>query len=173
LVETRPALQTAQRFEGAVMNEAVISAVAALTGSALGGLTPIISNYLIQRGLTQRELLTHELVERQNLYAEFIRFGTTLYVSATTKEPQDENLDDLVKLYALVGRIRLYASAPVIEAAQDFAALVTEKYGSAAISIEDLRSATLKPHLDPLHPFSVQCRKELEEIFHHYYSRKT
>lgn len=155
------------------MNEAVISAVAALTGSALGGLTPIVSNYLIQRGLTQRELLTHELVERQNLYAEFIQFGTTLYVSATTKEPRDENFDDLVKLYALVGRIRLYASAPVIEAAQDFAALVTEQYGRAAISIEDLRSATLKPHLDPLHSFSVECRKELEEIFHHYYSRKT
>ena len=154
------------------MNEAVISAVAALTGSALGGLTPIISNYLIQRGLTQRELLTHELVERQNLYAEFIRFGTPLYVSAITKEPQDENLDDLVKLYALVGRIRLYASAPVIEAAQDFVALVTEKYGSAAVTIEDLRSATLKPHVDPLRPFSIQCRKELEEIFHHYYSRK-
>jgi hypothetical protein len=155
------------------MNEAVISAVAALTGSALGGLTPIISNYLIQRGLTQRELLTHELVERQNLYAEFIRFGTALYVSATTKEPQDENLDDLVKLYALVGRIRLYASAPVIKAAQDFAAVVTEKSASAAVSIEELRSATLKPHVDPLHPFSVQCRKELEEIFHHYYSRNT
>ena len=155
------------------MNDAVISAVAALTGSALGGLTPIISNYLIQRGLTQRELLTHELVERQNLYAEFIQFGTTLYVSATTKEPQDESFDDLIKLYALVGRIRLYASAPIIEAAQDFAALVTEKYGRAAISIEDLRSATLKPHLDPLHPFSIQCRQELEEIFHHYYSRKT
>jgi len=155
------------------MNEAVISAAAALTGSALGGLTPIISNYLIQRGLTQRELLTRELVERQNLYAEFIRYGTTLYVSAMTKEPQDENFDDLVALYALVGRIRLYASAPVIEAAQDFAALINEKYGSAAVSTEDLRSATLKPHLDPLHPFSVECRKELEEVFHHYYSRNT
>jgi hypothetical protein len=33
------------------MNDAMISAVAALTGSALGGLTPIVSNYLIQRGL--------------------------------------------------------------------------------------------------------------------------
>ena len=106
-----------QRLEGVVMNEAVVSAVAALTGSALGGITPIISNYLIQRGLTQRELLTHELVERQNLYAEFIQFGTTLFVRATTKEPQDENMDDLVKLYALVGRVRLYASTPVVEAA--------------------------------------------------------
>ena len=59
------------------MNEALISAVAALTGSAVGGITPIISNYLIQRGLTDREL-TRELAERQNLYSEFIRFGTTL-----------------------------------------------------------------------------------------------
>jgi hypothetical protein len=38
-------------------------------------MTPIISNYLIRRGLTRRELLTHELAERQNLYAEIIRFG--------------------------------------------------------------------------------------------------
>jgi hypothetical protein len=155
------------------MNDALISAVAALSGSALGGLTPIISNYLIQRGLTQRELLNRELAERQNLYSEFIRFGTKLYVNATTKEPEEENLDDLVALYALISRIRLYASDPVIEAAQDFAAVVTQRYGSAAISIEDLRSETLKPHVDPLNPFSIQCRKELEEIFHHYYSRKT
>jgi hypothetical protein len=113
-----------------IMNEALISAVAALTGSAVGGLTPIISNYLIQRGLTERELVTRELAERQNLYSEFIRFGVTLYVKAITKEPQDENFDDLVALYALVSRIRLYSSAPVIKAAQDFAALVTEKYGA-------------------------------------------
>jgi hypothetical protein len=156
-----------------MMNEAFISAVAALTGSAVGGLTPIISNYLIQRGLTERELLTRELAERQNLYAEFIRFGTTLYVKAITKEPQDENFDDLVALYALVGRIRLYSSAPVIKAAEEFAALVTDKYGSSAISIEDLRSATLKPHVDPLNPVSIQCRQELEEFFRRHYARKT
>jgi hypothetical protein len=153
-----------------LMNEALISAVAALTGSAVGGLTPIISNYLIQRGLTERELLTRELAERQNLYSEFIRFGTTLYVKAITKEPKDENFDDLVALYALVGRIRLYSSAPVIKAAQDFAALVAEKYGSAAISIEDIRSATVKPHVDPLSAFSLQCRQELEELSRRHYA---
>jgi hypothetical protein len=155
------------------MNAALISAIAALTGSAVGGLTPIISSYLIQRGLTERELVTRELAERQNLYAEFIRFGTTLYVKAITKEPQDENFDDLVSLYALVNRIRLYSSGPVITAAQDFAAIVAEKYGSAAISIEDLRSATLKPHVDPLSSFSIQCRQELEDFFRGHYSRRT
>jgi hypothetical protein len=150
-----------------IMNDALVSALAALTGSMVGGLTPIISNYLIQRGLTERELLTRELAERQNLYVEFIRFGTTVFVSATTREPQNENFDDLIALYALVGRIRLYASTPVTEAAQDFAALVAKRYGTAAISVEDLTKATLGPHVDPLGAFSVHCRQELEDIRRH------
>ncbi|HEY1760606.1 MAG TPA: hypothetical protein VGG72_34845 [Bryobacteraceae bacterium] len=150
------------------MNEALISAVAALTGSALGGITPIISNYLVQRGLTERELFTRQLAERQELYSEFIRFGAKVYVSATTQEPKDENFDDLTALYALVSRIRLYASPPVIEAAQDFASLVTEEYGRPAISIEALRSAALNQHVNPLSKFSIQCRQELEETRRHY-----
>jgi hypothetical protein len=155
------------------MNDAMISAVAALTGSALGGLTPLISNYLIQRGLTARELLTRELTERQNMYSEFIRFGTTIYVKAITNEPQNGSLDDLVALYALVGRMRLYASARVSKAAEEFAALVTEKYGNPAIPIEVLRSAAVKSRVDPLGAFSIECRKELEEVSRRHHSRKT
>ena len=68
------------------MNPATLSALAALGGSALGGITPLISNFLIQRGLTKRELLTRELAERQALYADFIQFATKVYVSATTKQ---------------------------------------------------------------------------------------
>jgi hypothetical protein len=155
------------------MNDALISAVAALTGSALGGVTPLVSNYLIQRGLTERELLTRELTERQNMYSEFIRFGTSVYVKAITLEPQNGSLDDLVALYALVSRIRLYASAPVFKAAEDFAVLVTEKYGNAAIPIEVLRSAAVKSRVDPLSAFSIASRKELEEISRRHHSRKT
>jgi hypothetical protein len=87
------------------MNETLLGALAALTGSALGGIAPIVGNYLIQRGLTERELLTRELSERQALYSNFIQLGITLYVRATTKAPEDENLDDLVQLYATVSRI--------------------------------------------------------------------
>jgi hypothetical protein len=41
------------------MNTAALSALAALGGSALGGITPLVSNYLIQRGLTRRETDRH------------------------------------------------------------------------------------------------------------------
>ena len=142
------------------MDRATLSALAALSGSALGGVTPLISNFLIQRGQTRRELLSRELSERQTLYADFIQFATKVYVSASTKNLDD--VDDLIALYSFVGRIRLFASEPVIGAAEGFASRVTERYGQPALTIEDLRAATLAPHVDPLHEFSSLCRAEMQ-----------
>jgi len=144
------------------MNAASLSALAALGGSALGGITPLISNYLIQRGLTKRELLNREIADRQTLYADFIQFATKVYVDATTKNLDDTG--DLVALYALVSRIRLFASEPVISAAEQFAANVTRRYGEASLSLEDLRNATIAPHVDPLHDFSTLCRQEMRSF---------
>jgi len=144
------------------MNAASLSALAALGGSALGGITPLISNYLIQRGLTKRELLNREIADRQTLYADFIQFATKVYVDATTKNLDDTG--DLVALYALVSRIRLFASEPVISAAEQFAAKVTRRYGEASLSLGDLRNATIAPHVDPLHDFSTLCRQEMRSF---------
>lgn len=141
------------------MNSPELSALAALAGSAIGGITPIISNHVAQRGMTQRELLSRELAERQTLYSEFIRFAATVYVQAMTSSL--EKMDDLVLLYALVGRIRLMASGPVIEAAENFTNLVTKRFGERNMSLEDLREAALQPHVDPLCEFSTRCRDEL------------
>jgi hypothetical protein len=147
------------------ISTAELSALAALAGSAIGGIAPLISNHLNQRGLTQRELLTRELSERQNLYAEFITVGSTVYVRAVTSNL--DKVDDVIHLYALVERIRLFASTPVIRAAEDFARLVTRRFGEQNLSLEDLREATLAPHVDPLSDFSINCRQELRELFRH------
>jgi hypothetical protein len=145
-----------------MMGGAELGALSALAGSALGGITPLVSNYFIQRGQTQRELLSRELADRQTLYSEFIQFATKVYVSATTR--QLDNMDDLIALYALVSRIRLFASDPVIEAAEEFALRVTKRYGEKDISFEDLRVATLTPHVDPLNVFSTRCREEIRIV---------
>ena len=144
------------------MDRATLSAVAALSGSALGGITPLVSNFLVQRGQTRRELLSRAMTERQTLYADFIQFATKVYVSSITKQLDDP--EDLIGLYSLVGRIRLLASEPVIQAAEVFATVVTERYGEPPLSMEDLRSATLSPHVDPLHDFSTVCRKEMQAL---------
>ncbi len=142
------------------MDRATLGAVAALSGSMLGGVTPLVSNYLVQRGQTRRELLTRELNQRQGLYADFIQYATKVYVSAVTKQLDD--IEDMIGLYSLVGRIRLSASEPVIKAAEDFAARVMQRYGEPPLSMEDLKNETLSPHVDPLHAFSSLCRAELQ-----------
>jgi hypothetical protein len=147
------------------MDGALISALAALGGSAFGGITPLISNYLIQRGMTEREMLSRELMSRQTLYSDFIQFGTKLYVSASTKEMDDA--DELVALYALISRMRLCASWQVIEAAEQFATQMTQRFGEAAMTIESLRNATLTNHIDPLNLFSSCCREELRTLLRH------
>lgn len=147
-----------------MLDAAVVSALAALTGSALGGITPLVSNFLIQRGMIQREMLSRELAERQTLYSDFIQLATKVYVQATTR--QLEEIDDLVALYALVSRIRLLATLPVVKAAEQFALLVTKQYGEKDLSLQDLRDQTLAPHhVDPLNSFSACCRNELGAIF--------
>jgi hypothetical protein len=146
------------------MNTAVLGALAALSGSALGGIAPLISNYLIQRGLTKREMLSQELAVRQELYSDFIQFGIKVWVSATTKQLAGEGMDELINLYALVSRIRLFAPEPVIEAAEEFSMRVTKRYGEQALSVQDLKTATLKPHVDPLHEFSCRCREEMHKL---------
>ena len=83
-------------------------------------------------------------------------------MSATTKSLDDVN--DLIALYALVSRIRLFASEPVIRAAEEFAARVTRRYGEASLSMEDLRNVTLSPHIDPLQDFSTLCREEMRSF---------
>ena len=57
------------------LNSAELSAVSALAGTAIGGIIQFISNNVVQRSLTQREMVSRELAERLTLYAEFIRFG--------------------------------------------------------------------------------------------------
>jgi hypothetical protein len=147
------------------MTPAEVSALAALAGSAIGGITPIISNHVIQRSLTRREMLGRELAERQTLYSEFLRFAGTVYVQATTTSL--EKVDDLIDLYTLVGRIRLVGSQPVIKAAEDFASLVTKLYGEKNLTLEALREATLQPHVDPLYDFSSRCREEIHHLLTH------
>jgi hypothetical protein len=147
------------------METAVVSALAALSGSALGALAPITSNYMIQRSQTQRELLTRSLVVRQNLYSEFIQAGAKLYAEASTSTL--DKLDDLTTFYALIGRMRLIASTPVIDAAEAFVKCIVTRFGESNLTIEDFRVSAVESHADPLKDFSTKCRIEIQNVFQH------
>lgn len=66
-----------------------------------------------------------------------------------------ENLDCLVSLYALVSRIRLTASEPVLDAAEAFVKQIVQHYGEPNLTLEQIRAAALSAKADPLSMCSV------------------
>jgi hypothetical protein len=144
------------------MNPAIISALAALGGSSIGAMAPVLSIYVSQRSLAQRDMLNRQIDQRETLYSDFIKEASRLYADAMTHNL--ETLDELVSLYALVSRIRLLGSAPVLEAAEAFVRQIVLHYGEPNLTVEQMRAAVLSAKADPLEVFSVACRKELQSI---------
>jgi hypothetical protein len=144
------------------MNPAIISILAALSGTVVGSLAPVFSNYILQRSVTQRDLLNRQLGQREVLYSDFIKESSRLYADALIHELDD--LNDLVSLYAFVSRIRLLASVPVVRAAEDFVKRIVQHYGDPNLTVEQMRTAALSQKADPLDVFSSACRKELRDI---------
>jgi len=144
------------------MNPAIISALAALGGSSVGALAPILSNFVLQRSVTQRDLLNRQISQREMLYSDFINEASRIYAKSVTRNLED--LDELVSLYALVSRIRLMATEPVVRAAESFVKLIVTHYGEPNLTVEEMRAAALAAKADPLDVFSFACRKELRRI---------
>src|ERR1700751_5818370 len=93
------------------VDSTLTSVLAALGGSVIGATTPVVSNFLLQRSVTQRELTNREIAQREELYSEFIRQGTGCYAKALSQSL--ENIDEIVAMYALGNRIRLFGSNTV------------------------------------------------------------
>jgi hypothetical protein len=145
------------------MDSTLTSVLAALSGSVIGASTPVLSNFVLQRSVAQRELTNREIAQREELYSEFIRQGTGCYAKALSQSL--ESLDEIVAMYALVNRIRLFASPSVLEAAEAFVRKLVATYGDNNLTIEQIKSAALEQHADPLNNFALKCRAELRDVY--------
>jgi hypothetical protein len=77
------------------MNASVTTALAALAGAAIGGLTSVLASWLTQRMQVRVQWLAQDILLRQELYKEFIEEASKYYIDA----PQHDNAD----IPALVG----------------------------------------------------------------------
>lgn len=145
------------------MDNTLTSVLAALGGSIIGATTPVLSNFVLQRSVAQRELTNREVAQREELYSEFIRQGMPCYAKALSHGL--ENIDEIVALYALVNRIRLFAAGSVLEAAEAFIRKLVAKYSEKNMTIDQIESVALDKHADPLSDFALKCRSELREVY--------
>ena len=141
------------------MNSQYFSAFAALAGSLIGGFMMLASSWLSQKAQARAEQLAHHRTRREELYADFIEVSARLYADALGHN--EAELAKLVKLYALIGRMRVLSSPKIVEAAQTVANTIIETYQAPNKTFRDLQGVVNSGAIDPLRALSEACRDEL------------
>jgi hypothetical protein len=141
------------------MNSNYVPALAALAGSAIGGLTSFASTWLNQVRQDRATRLSQDKARRQKLYKQFIDEASKLYADALVHERAE--ISALVSVYALIGRMRVLSSPVIVESAEEVVQTIVDTYFSPNKSFPELRALMGSPAIDPLRAFSERCREDL------------
>jgi len=144
----------------APMNASIISALAALTGAAVGGLTSGVANWLNHRSQLRAQWLLHDKNRRQVLYRDFIEEASKCYIDALQHNEPD--IPGLVGVYAKLSRMRAQSSRPVIHQAEEVARKLLDTYLEPDKGFVELREMAVDGRIDLLHGFSDACHDEFE-----------
>jgi hypothetical protein len=144
------------------LEPAVLTALSAILGSAVGGSATLLTAWLTQRTQTRREQIEAEVRKREQLYCEFIAEGSKLAIEAFDHQLQTP--ERLTALYSIVSRIRLRCSEEVLAATERTATRIIEHYLGPNLSPEEVRQTVLTRPDDPLKDFSEACRNELRVL---------
>ena len=146
------------------MDTAIVSAMAGVLGSLVGGSATVATAWVTQKTLSKRELISADIRTRQTLYGEFIRECSKLVVDSFTHTL--EKPETLLPVYEVLNRIRLCASAAVLGEAEEMLKRLTEQYASPNLSVEEIRKLVQARGPDPLKSFGEACRIELRSMRH-------
>jgi len=144
------------------MDSVTISALAALGGAALGGVTSLATTWLGQQSQARAQQLTHKISRREELYKAFIEEASKTYADALVHDLSDAS--KLVALYAMVSRMRVMSANATIAAADEAVRMIIKTYGAPNKTLSDLRDLADRGEMDVLKQFSDSARKELTEL---------
>ena len=141
------------------MDAAYLSAFAALAGSMIGGVTTLAASWLTQHVQFRARQYANDLRARAELYRMFVEEASRWYADAY--EHDDPKVSNLVSLYALVSRMRIASSHPVVETADRVVRMIVETYHQPNKTFRDVTEIIDNDAMNPLREFSNACRAEL------------
>jgi hypothetical protein len=148
------------------MDTAYVSAISALAGSLIGGLTSLTASWLSHHVQFRAQERSSDLRTREELFKDFIAEASKWYADAF--EHDNPEVSNLVNLYALVSRMRVISSASVVESADRVVRAIIETYLAPNRSFGDLTAMLDDDAMNPLREFSSACRNELLNLrIHH------
>ena len=95
------------------MDTSAVTALAALAGAAIDGLTTVLASWLMQRTQMRAQWFAQDKLHRQEIYKEFIEEASKCYIDALQHDKAD--IPALVGLYAKIGRMRVLSSPKVVQ----------------------------------------------------------
>ena len=140
------------------MDGSAITALAALLGAAVGGLTSVTATWLAQRTQVRAQFRGQEIQRRQDLYKEFIEDASRCYIHALQHDEPD--VPALVSLYAKLGRMRVMSSAKVLASAEEIERKIIDTYFAPDKTFLELREMVHSRSVDMFHEFSAAIRAE-------------
>ena len=144
------------------MDGPTISALAALAGSVIGGVTALGTSWLTQQAQVRAREKAEDRTAREALYSDFIVEASRLLGDAWVNDKPE--MSKLIGLYAMVSRMRVRSSPRVIEIAGKVALTVVETYFAPNRTIREVHHMLESEQVDPLRGFSEACREELRPI---------
>jgi hypothetical protein len=143
------------------MDQNLITAMAGVLGSVSGASAAIATTWISQKSQTIRERAKSETRKREILYGDFITEASQRLANAF-----DHSLDSpetLVKLGAILGRIRLVSSDAVLTAAEECFERIIDLYAKPNRPIAEVFATLHSGEFEFLKRFSDACRLELRK----------
>ena len=140
------------------MNSAYVSAFAALAGSAIGALASFATTWLTQHFQDRVQRRSQEVSRQEHLFGDFIDIASKLYADALTNRM--DNPSKIVPLYALMNKLRLFASERTILSADAVMKQIVEIYYAPNADFQS-RQSVQSSSFDLLRDFTVSCRNDL------------
>lgn len=142
------------------MDAAYLSALSALAGSVVGGLTSGFTTWLSLRSQAKAGHRSADLLRRQELFKEFILAASNAYADAVvSSEPK---IHEIVALWAMVNRMRVLCFRETATAADRVTRLITDTFFEPPKTTAQLRDLMKQGKgADPLEEFSEAAREEV------------
>ncbi len=144
------------------MDAALLPTVSALAGTAIGAFASLGSTWMTTQTQARAARLAAERGKREDIYGRFMDELAHLFAGALNNVGID--YERLTSAYALNGRIALYASAPVNEAAEAAMRYIVDLALGEKRTPEQVRAMMDQQEANVIRAFAAQCREELQRL---------
>ena len=144
------------------MDSATLSALAALGGATVGGITSLATTWLSQQAQARVQEITYKRSRREDLYKEFIEEASKLYADALVHDISD--ISKLVKLYAMINMMRVLSSRNTLQSAEKVGLMIVNTYLAPDRTIPELHELMNRRQIDVLESFSEAARQEFHTL---------